>query len=356
MGFTPVPTESRNQINKAGAILIQEHPSPDEYSWARDLAEKWRASHAYPINTFQATLRRKLRSFRKNPIAAQRLKRMPTIIDKLRRYPAMKLATMQDIGGVRAILDSVDEVYDLADGYLKSSRFTHELQKHKDYIRAPRDEDGYRGVHLVYKYENRRAPQYSGLRIELQIRTRLQHLWATAVESMGTLLGQALKSRQGDQEWLDFFAVTASAFALREGTPPVPRFADLSKAGVAGEVAEAERGLQALNVMSGLSVAADAIYSERLTPQASAFHLIVLNSLERRVDIYSYDRRSFEQAVRKYAAVEAQAADKGQLEPVLVSAGPMGKLRRAYPNFFLDIRGFASVVRQIVRGGRPRSA
>ena len=100
MPFSPVPKESKNQINKAGQILVQDNPSPLELEWARDLADRWRACHAYPINTFQATLRLKLKGFPEDSIAAQRLKRMPTIIDKLKRYPAMKLTTMQDIGGV----------------------------------------------------------------------------------------------------------------------------------------------------------------------------------------------------------------------------------------------------------------
>jgi ppGpp synthetase/RelA/SpoT-type nucleotidyltranferase len=44
---------------------------------------------------------------------SQRLKRFSTIVDKLRREPTMQLTTMEDIGGVRAILRNqalVDEV------------------------------------------------------------------------------------------------------------------------------------------------------------------------------------------------------------------------------------------------------
>jgi len=194
MAFSSVPKESKTQINKAGTVLVADNPKFSDLGSALRLADKWRACHAYPINTFQATLRTKLRSYREDPIAAQRLKRMPTIIDKLKRYPAMKLTTMQDIGGVRAILASIRDVYKLVDEYKDSRRLSHELIDHKDYIQSPRSEDGYRSVHLIYRYKNKLAPNYDGLRIELQIRTKLQHIWATAVESMGTFLGQALKS------------------------------------------------------------------------------------------------------------------------------------------------------------------
>jgi len=344
MAFASVPTESKSQIKKAGSILVQDNPSPKELEWARDLADRWRACHAYPINTFQATLRTKLRRYPHNPIAAQRLKRMPTIVDKLKRYPAMKLTTMQDIGGVRAILGSMNDVCKLSGEYRNSGRLAHELIDQKDYIQNPRSEDGYRSVHLIYRYRNKQAPGYDGLRIELQIRTKLQHIWATAVESMGTFLGQALKSRQGDQEWLDFFALISSAFAYREECVAVPRFADLSGEATAVAVADAERRLGALSMMRGLSVAADAIYSSRGSGKGWSYHLIVLNSLQRTVEIRAYDRDSFRQAVADYGRAEAQAANGGSIEPVLVSAGPMDKLRRAYPNFFLDMDDFVKIV------------
>jgi len=352
MAFSPVPKESKNQINKAGKILVQDAVSPGDFYWARDLTDRWRACHAYPINTFQATLRTKLRRYNHDPIAAQRLKRMPTIIDKLRRYPAMKLTTMQDIGGVRAILDSVKDVYTLADEYRKSSRLAHELIDQKDYIQHPRSEDGYRSVHLIYRYKNKLAPSYDGLRVELQIRTKLQHIWATAVETMGTFLGQALKSRQGDQEWLDFFALTSSAFAHNEECALVPRFKYLSREETFVEVADAEARLSALDMMRGLSVAADAIYKSRGSGKGWSYHLIILNSLKRTVQIKPYDRDSFEQAVIDYGRVEAEAAKGEKIEPVLVSAGPIDKLRRAYPNFFLDIGDFVKIVSEITSAAR----
>lgn len=344
MTFSSVPTESKNQINKAGQVLAKGNPSFKEFAWAIELADRWRACHAYPINTFQATLRRKIRQFRQEDIiVAQRLKRMPTIIDKLKRFPAMQLTTMQDIGGVRAVLGPVNDVYKLAAEY-RHSNFKHELVDEKDYIENPRDADGYRSVHLIYKYKNKKNPIYDGLRIELQLRTKLQHAWATAVETMGTFLGQALKSRQGDQKWLDFFAITSSAFAYKENSVPVPRYKNLSRQETFQAVVSAEADLQALSKMRGFSVAVDKMVREK----SWSYHLIILNSLEKTVKLKAYDRDSFEQAMADYSQIEIQAAQGATIEPVLVSAGPIEMLRRAYPNFFLDISGFVKIVDEIV--------
>ncbi|MFB3882036.1 MAG: RelA/SpoT domain-containing protein [Armatimonadota bacterium] len=347
MAFSAVPSESRAKINRAGQILVAADSTPSDVDWARDLANRWRACHAYPINTFQATLRARLRGTA-GAIVAQRLKRMPTIIDKLKRYPNMKLTTMQDIGGVRAVLDSVDAVRELAAGY-KKSQFQHELVDERDYIANPRSEDGYRSLHLIYRYRNRRNPRYDGLRLELQIRTRLQHTWATAVETMGTFLGQALKSRQGDQAWLDFFAVTSSAFAYLEDTPPIPRYAGLSREGTALAVADAERRLGAVEMMTGISAAVKFLTETR---RGWFYHLIVLDSLDHSVQVTGYDRDRFEQALADYSRLEREAAEGRRIEPVLVSAGPLDTLRRAYPNFFLDIGDFVARVTEVVNSAQ----
>lgn len=343
MAFSPVPPESKSSINRAGQLLVHGAADKQEHDRAWDLAIRWRACHAYPINTFQSTLRTRLREYPASPIVAQRLKRMPTIIDKLERYPSMQLTTMQDIGGLRAVLNSLSRVRKLESVYRTKSRFAHELSGERDYIELPRSEDGYRSLHLIYKYRNVRNPDYDGIRLELQIRTKLQHTWATAVETMGTFLGQALKSRQGDQEWLDFFAVVSSAFAWQEKAPLVPRFDHMSREETAIAVAEADERLGALNQMRGFSTAVN-----HIAQTSWSYTLIVLNSLERQVQLTGFDRDSLDKALDAFYRAEKEAAEGKAIEPVLVSAGPISTLRRAYPNFFLDISEFVRRVEKVL--------
>lgn len=345
MAFIQVPTESKSKINKAGKILTQDSFFNLEYQEALDLANRWRACHAYPINTFQATLRQKVSQCSGEPIVAQRLKRMPTIIDKLSRFPNMQLTTMQDIAGLRAILENIDDVQSVVSKYVFNKSFPHEFIDQYDYITTPRDIDGYRSHHLTYKYRNKRNPNYDGLRVEIQIRTRLQHIWATAVETMGTFLGQALKSKQGDKEWIDFFAAVSSAFSFIEGTNPVPRFSHLSKSKTIDLVAKMENDLGAVEKMKNFSTVINSIGSKK----SYTYHLLVLNSLEHSISVYTYDRENFEKAMEDYTKFENEAAKGSRLEPVLVSAGPMENLKKAYPNLFLDISEFENSLMNLIR-------
>jgi putative GTP pyrophosphokinase len=221
------PEFGKGEINRAGDMLSgRREVTEQELDWARAVLSNFRACHAYPINTFQALLRLKLKSIDPEALVAQRLKRAPSVLSKLKRFEDMSLARMQDIGGLRAVVNSLAKVRRLERAYREAS-FKHKLVSSKDYISEPKV-DGYRSIHLIYKYENPRAPEYGGLSVELQLRTRLQHAWATAVETMGTFLGQALKSGQGDSNWRKFFAVASAAIAVVEKCPAIPGFEELS--------------------------------------------------------------------------------------------------------------------------------
>lgn len=186
---------------------------------------------------------------------------------------------------------------------------------------------------------------YDGLRVEIQLRTKLQHIWATAVETMGTFLGQALKSKQGEREWLDFFALVSSAFSFLENTPQVPRFSHLSKEETINQLVKMEQKLGAIEKMKNFSTVVSSMGSKK----SYTYHLLVLNSLKHTIEVYTYERDNFESAMIDYAKFEDEAARGSKLEPVLVSAGPMENLRKAYPNLFLDITEFEKTLMNLIK-------
>lgn len=116
---------------------------------------------------------------------SQRLKRAPTILDKLEREPTLSLARMQDIGGCRAVLASLDELRRV-ESRLKKNR---PPVGYADYIIKPRS-SGYRGVHLIVRYDDYNGSQRS---IEVQLRTRVMHGWAITVERLSGRIGQNLR-------------------------------------------------------------------------------------------------------------------------------------------------------------------
>ncbi len=287
-------------------------------------------------------MRAKLKAIDKGAIVAQRLKRLPSIVAKLRRFQNMKLSRMQDIGGLRAVLRSLDKVHALEEQY-RSSRFFHELVSSDDYIAKPK-RSGYRSVHLVYRYRNPRVAAYDGLLIELQFRTQLQHAWATAVETVGTFIKQALKSSEGPEEWLRFFSHTGAAFAHLEGTSPVPGYEHLSKSDVYALVRKTERDLNVRETLTAFSIAGEAIQEG---PKSGSYQLLILDMDEKVVRIMTFSKDNLENANEAYSETERQIRDGANKQAVLVSTGSIRALRSAYPSFFLNTRAFIEYLGRI---------
>ena len=98
------PQYSRSQVDAAGGRLIDERVTVEEFFHELDILNNWRGAHSFPLNTFQVSLRQRAQRVYESAVVAQRLKRVPSIIAKMRRFESMKLSRMQDIGGCRAVV------------------------------------------------------------------------------------------------------------------------------------------------------------------------------------------------------------------------------------------------------------
>lgn len=354
------PEHSKNVVDKAGEILANppsffedddpanQHFLYDNWNAYQDaiaVINNWRSAHSYPLNVFQTLLRYKAAQVDTHALVSQRIKRLPAIELKLRLNSTMALSQMQDIGGCRAVVRSLRGVNRLVNLY-EQSTFKHSLTRITNYIEKPRA-SGYRSVHLMYRYHHKHKSPYDGLRIELQIRSRVQHAWATAVETVGTFLRQALKSSRGDDEWLRFFALMGSAIATREGTPLVP--------GTPTEredlIAELRRFYNKLQVEKQLGAYQRALHTtERERIKGSKYFLLVLNAATTSVTITGFRANQLQAAFDQYTKTEQAIKSEKQenTDTVLVSARSLQALRHAYPSYFLDTSLFINVVKDAI--------
>jgi hypothetical protein len=110
----------------------------------------------------------------------------------------MGMLTMQDIAGCRAIVGSVKQIRNIVQEFEKDSSF--EIINFDDYIDNPR-ETGYSSFHLIVR------PVNSDRVVEIQLRTRKHHYWATFVEITDLLYGIKLKEGQEHPDLFNFHKI-----------------------------------------------------------------------------------------------------------------------------------------------------
>lgn len=338
---------SRSRVNQAGKILVDQNVASEQKNNAIDILSNWRSAHSYPLHVFSVRLSRLAKQIDPNALVVRRLKRVPSIIKKLQRNQtsSMDMSRMQDIGGCRAILQGITEVNNLVDVYKKKDKgIYHELKNKKDYIKEPKN-DGYRSVHLIYKYFSNKNTDFNGLLVETQIRTKLQHYWATAVETVDHFTRQAIKSNEGEKDWMDFFRLVSSVFANIEGTaiipgtPQDPKELKKSVQTLAGKL----KVVRKMNEWTRIHKIIERFEKDNKTPYA--YYLLNLNLTTKELQIAAFEKDQEELANSEYSKQEERMlANKEDRDIVLVSAETTKELKKAYPNYFLDTREFVNIL------------
>lgn len=199
---------STNKIKKSGKKLIEN--IDDEESL--EILSYWRTCHASSLEVGYKILRDNARDIDKNILLAKRLKRTESIVNKLKRLKGkVQLTTMNDIAGCRAIVSNEKKVYKLVEKLVKKS----EYEIFRDYIKNPR-KSGYKSVHLVGKFFNQNKVSRP---VELQIRTKVQHSWATAIEIVDLFTKDSIKTNEGTKEWSTIFRHASKVLSLFDNNP-----------------------------------------------------------------------------------------------------------------------------------------
>ena len=161
---------TKSQINKLGEKL---RTASELGAETLSQLQQFRASYDEPMFRAQTLLGEV--GFE----ATSRLKTINTIIEKLRRERT-RLAEMQDIGGLRI----VSEV-DLTGQDTIVSRIVDIFPVARVIDRRKSPNHGYRAVHVIATLGERR--------IEIQVRTQLQDLWAQAMERLADEAGREIR-------------------------------------------------------------------------------------------------------------------------------------------------------------------
>ena len=328
----------------AGTVLWTDETAPT-IRQAFHVVNKWRESHAFPMRSLRHAVIHYMRLTGVTGISAARLKRMKAIRSKLDRS-SVQLHSFQDIGGCRFILPTIDDVRNLRQ--ILANELPHTLRRQRFYMEEAKS-DGYRCHHMMYTYVDRKGrPIYDGRRIELQLRTLLQHSWATTIEAVGLFRNEQLKNQVGSDEWLRLFALMSGEFAEVEGCP-VPASVP-SEAQRRREICELAKSLDALQVLETVSHGFRGADIPLAADYRPTHYLIRFDHNTKTVRVEPYQMQ--DAAMRSYDIAEELDNRTGidTQNVVLVEVDKIDNLKAAYPNYFGDVTLFKTQLRLLTQG------
>ena len=316
---------------------------PDGFDEAMNCLSFWRGEHALPLEAAYDELVLSTSGIEKHPVFSKRLKRAESIRSKLRVHKGMSLRRMQDVGGCRVVVANNKKVIKLSKLLAREGH----IELKNDYIQTPK-EDGYRSIHLVGKYLGNSSRNFP---IEIQIRSTLQHVWATGVEMIDICTNQSLKSGLGTDSWEIFFIRLSEIFVEMEKI----HFLDTLKmeqlllsfdammkhdvfGGLIRELVSLERSLQLqkkLGSFTKLIKFVDTVLEDK--PNTLGYFLVKVDLEVGSVvadDFYGDDQINL--ANEKYVEIEKEIEGNSSKIVALVSTQAVGGIKEAYPNYFAD--------------------
>jgi ppGpp synthetase/RelA/SpoT-type nucleotidyltranferase len=335
---------SQNDLKRAGKMLASDMPydennleRTEKYIEVFKMAYSWRNSHIYPMRRIQHELGGRVRAIKRSGFSYSRVKRMVSIRKKLSRTTT-KFNQIQDLGGCRAILNTAEAYSEIIEEY-KNGISAHTLRLDRDYVASPKP-SGYRGHHFVLQFQSEpESYQYHDRQIEVQVRTVLQHAWATALEAVGMMKNQDLKGGEGDADWLRLFALMASEFAEEERCAIVPGTPQ-SRVERRRELVELDKKLRALVFLENINTAIS--YIPRYYGGGKLF-LIELDIVNKNVNVEAI--RQPINAAEQYMQIEQS---RPGVISVLTEIEKAHDLKRAFPNYFGDVQIFCDHLNQVI--------
>lgn len=331
---------SRKEIDKAGKVAMSAQKK-EEFEEAENKINDWRQLHLIPLKKLQTSIIDMLKSNNQNIVfVSRRMKRLSSIFYKLDINPDMGLGGMQDIGGLRIVFADIADLYKSLNLLLKNIPQDFTLKdKISDYVKSPKL-SGYRSIHLVYIYHS--MDDYDGMRIELQIRTKLQHSWAMAVETAGLITKTPLKSSYGDGIWLNFFKIISSLFAIKEKQNILfeHKLNGKSMKDLMIALYMMDQRYNLSDQLKALRISVNIVKEKNFK---NGYYILNINFINKTVHISAYNKTEEILATSKYVDLEKKAGDGGNAV-VLVSVPKMIELQEAYPSYFLDTRNFLKAI------------
>lgn len=343
---------SKRELERIGDRIRNDEATLEDYNIISELRSNY--------GPLTRVLRDSLKNFKQfkdlkgsDFIISRRIKRMPSIIKKIKRFPNMQLGRMQDLGGVRVVLSTLNQVNTLAE-HLKNE--TYKLKdrnnflflREKNYILEPKP-DGYRSIHQIYKFQGKkRYPELRGLDIELQIRTKKQHQWATAVEILDMVLNSSLKTGFAEEQYKRFFRLCSYAIAYIENDSKAPNgYAELTDIdAVIKEISELDEIYNIFDRLLSVSVVTKSLNSLAKSKSKDDYLLLILDIDKKEVSVRQSESK--EELESYYSFLESQYRNNHDKDVVMISVGDMKNLKRAYPNYFLDAKGFVKTIRDLI--------
>lgn len=203
------------------------------------------------------------------------------------------------------------------------------IYRETDYRELGRDDTGYRAYHIIF--------DVSGRKIELQIRSRIQHYWSESIERTSVIYGRRLKEGEGDKAVLRYFKTFSNSLHAIETAKIIePKDEiDLQQKRIEAERIISEEGRE---TALGGHVNADIVrtMAEREGQNFNNLNnwILVFDWNDGNFVLWDVVGRSADDAISAYIRYELEFPEEEKYEVVLIGTSNISTVPQTHSHYF----------------------
>ncbi len=181
------------------------------------------------------------------------------------------------------------------------------------------------------------------MKIELQLRTKLQHAWATAVEIVDSFEGEQLKLGRGGSEWSRLFYLVADEFAKLEKLP-------LHNNNITNRIDTIRELCNHLNIIDKLKYYTHTLnIAKQDNIEKATFVILNLHIDEKKRSLGMTFCANQAEAEKMYMALEKLYINNSSNNILMVRISSIKQIQKSYPNYFADSKIFIDNLQAILK-------
>ncbi len=157
-----------------------------------------------------------------------------------------------------------------------------------------------------------------------------------------------MKTYGDNTYWNDFFLAVSNVFAFAEESSTL---SDYSELGLLGAISRIHEFQNKYNILKSLEAMAFTDIVSRDNRFKEAYYILMdLDFSKKECSVFCVKEEDFESAMAEYIKYESDKTRKHSA--VFVAVSDFNKLKDAYPNYFVDLNKFSSMIKFMLENSK----
>lgn len=201
--------------------------------------------------------------------------------------------------------------------------------KETDYRELGRDDTGYRAYHIIL--------DIGGLKLEIQVRSQMQHYWSESIERTSVIYGYRLKEKEGDQDVINYFKYFSNFLYFIETKQKIEKETEIDlqqKREIAEKIIYNSKNGKYISGHVNEDIIKTMIEKEKHNMNTINNWILIFDWSDGNFVMWDIVGRNADEAVKLYMKYELEFPEEEKYEVVMIGSSDISTVPQTHSHYF----------------------